>query len=285
MWALFQCGRLVERLQGRTIYALTYLGSGIGGSLLSIDWHGDQRWSAGASGAIFGVYGALLGHLFKQKDALPRTVFHPIMKSTLIFAGYNLIYGMINKSIDNSAHVGGFATGIVLGWVTAMPPDFALRAHLWTRKLAAACVVLGAIIAAGVIAAPRFGYSPIEELLWADRVSPIANREEPLIARENEEMARWRKSGDNGAEFGAFIDRELLPYYLSFEQALQSLPLKAGRGTDGRRRTALTALNLKSEGLKHLSRAVTANEPGELAAYETDEKESKRLLQELSRKP
>jgi len=126
MWALLQAGNLVERLQGRVLYALTYLGSGIGGGLLSIAWHGDKIWSAGASGAIFGVYGALLGRTYRDRLALPKAVLQPLMKSTVIFAGYNLLYGMVNPGIDNADHIGGLATGIALGWLTA-PPRGAVR--------------------------------------------------------------------------------------------------------------------------------------------------------------
>lgn len=94
MWALFQTGHLVERLLGRTLYILTYLGSGIIAGFASILWHGDKIWSAGASGAVFGVYGALLGYMLREKHALPRGVFQPIVKSTLAFAGYNILFGL-----------------------------------------------------------------------------------------------------------------------------------------------------------------------------------------------
>lgn len=79
MWALFQCGPLVERLQGRLLYGITYLTSGVGGGLLSLGWHGDKIWTAGASGAIFGIYGALLGHLAKERQAVPKAVFQPLI--------------------------------------------------------------------------------------------------------------------------------------------------------------------------------------------------------------
>ena len=51
MWALIQAGHFLEKLQGRWLFLLTYLGSGLAGGFASILWHGDQSWSAGASRA------------------------------------------------------------------------------------------------------------------------------------------------------------------------------------------------------------------------------------------
>ncbi len=155
MWALYQAGNLVERLQGRWLYAVTYLASGVGGGLLSIDWHGDKIWSAGASGAIFGVYGALIGHIGRDRLALPKAVVQALMKSTLLFAGYNLVYGLAVPGIDNADHVGGFVTGLALGWLTAPPTGAARTSALLKKRLVVAAATIVVIVAAGVAAVPR----------------------------------------------------------------------------------------------------------------------------------
>ena len=228
MWALFKTGPLVERLQGRALYAVTYLASGLGGALLSIGWHGDKTWSAGASGAIFGVYGILLGHILREKESVPRAVFQPLMKSTLTFAGYNLLYGMIHPEIDNAAHIGGFATGLALGWLTAMPVEAASRVALAPKKLRSALVALGALVAVGVMTTPRFDYSMRDELAWNGAVKDFVEKEPALLARQNIEQARWRKSADNGPAFARLIDEELLPLYQKLGQHIDGLTL-AGR--------------------------------------------------------
>ena len=73
----------------------------------------------GASGAIFGLAGALiaalyLGHLPISKQAIQGT-----LKSLLMFAGYNLFFGAAIPGIDNSAHIGGLLAGLALGAVLA----------------------------------------------------------------------------------------------------------------------------------------------------------------------
>src|SRR4051794_1459451 len=71
MYALFQAGKLTEKLFGNWFFLLIYLASGLAGSLTSV-WFNPLFVSAGASGAIFGVYGALLGYMAREGRGLPR---------------------------------------------------------------------------------------------------------------------------------------------------------------------------------------------------------------------
>jgi rhomboid protease GluP len=156
MWALAQTGRVLERLQGRTLYSLTYLASGVGGAFTSILIGGDKRWSAGASGAVFGVFGALLGFMLSEKQALPKLIFQPMLKSTLVFAGCNLLFGLTVPGIDNAAHLGGFLVGGLFGGLLAMPVNAAVRPQLFGKKLWTALGALLVVVAAGVAVTPRF---------------------------------------------------------------------------------------------------------------------------------
>ena len=63
--------------------------------------------SAGASGAIFGLYGALLGFLVIHRDADLAEVLSPVKNSALIFIGYNIVFGFIRAGTDVAAHLGG----------------------------------------------------------------------------------------------------------------------------------------------------------------------------------
>jgi rhomboid protease GluP len=281
MWALFQAGQLVERLLGRALFALTYLACGLAGGLLSIYWHGDRMWSVGASGAIFGVYGALLGHFLREHRGIPKVVFHPIMRSTLFFAGYNLVYGMVNSSIDNSAHIGGFLTGIVLGWLTAMPPDAARRASEWWAKAAQAFAVTALVIGVGVWKAPRFDYSPRDEIAWSEATEGMDAGELALAERQNAVVAQWDRTKSNSADTANLIDREVIPFYQRYGARMAAATLTPGRAIDRNRRIEVQALAVKVEGLKHLSLAVRRNDAGELVAFNAAQAESGRLLSTL----
>ena len=77
MFALYQGGALVERLFGSTRFALIYLLSALSGSVAS-GWWDPLRNSAGASGAIFGVYGALLAFMVVRRADIPPSMLKSI---------------------------------------------------------------------------------------------------------------------------------------------------------------------------------------------------------------
>jgi rhomboid protease GluP len=120
MQCLWQLGKLTERLYGNWTFLMLYILSGLGGSVASLWWDPDTL-SVGASGAIFGVAGGLMAFLYLGKLPLPRAATQSILTSTLIFVGYNLLYGAVSMGIDNAAHIGGLATGALVGALLTRP--------------------------------------------------------------------------------------------------------------------------------------------------------------------
>jgi rhomboid protease GluP len=111
-WALYQLGALFELLIGSRVMLVVFLASGLAGSAASLVWtHGP---SVGASGAIFGLMGALIAFLLRRREMLT-----PYAKSLLgqlvLWAGINVVFGFSTPGIDNAAHLGGCAMGLVLG--------------------------------------------------------------------------------------------------------------------------------------------------------------------------
>jgi rhomboid protease GluP len=115
MWCLWSLGQLAERLFDRWSYLLVYTLSGIAGSVVSLWWH-PMVVGVGASGAIFGLAGAVLAVLYFGHLSISREAVKPILKSLLAFVGYNLLFGL-RPGTDNSAHLGGLAGGLFLGFV------------------------------------------------------------------------------------------------------------------------------------------------------------------------
>lgn len=126
MWCLWSLGALAERVFDRWTYFLTYTFCGIAGSLASLGLH-PTRFGAGASGAIFGLAGALISALYLGNLPIPPRALKSTLKSLVLFAGYNLFFGAVVPAIDNSAHLGGLVCGLVLGAILARhltsPPD------------------------------------------------------------------------------------------------------------------------------------------------------------------
>lgn len=122
MWCLYAFGILTERLYGSARFVCIYLCAGATGSLLSLAWNPGAN-SAGASGAVFGVLGALIAFVLDKRNGVPRSIVMAQRGSLLAFAGYNLVFGAIHPAIDNAAHIGGLIAGAVLGKCLARPLD------------------------------------------------------------------------------------------------------------------------------------------------------------------
>jgi membrane associated rhomboid family serine protease/Flp pilus assembly protein TadD len=126
MWCLWDLGNLAERIFDRWTYLLTYTACGIAGSLASLWWH-PLVVGAGASGAIFGLAGALITALYLGRLPIPAQAVRHTLRSLLVFAGYNLFFGAVGAGVDNSAHIGGLVCGLGLGAVLAQhlmsPPE------------------------------------------------------------------------------------------------------------------------------------------------------------------
>ena len=99
MYILFQVGVLTELLFGKVRYIILYLAAGLAGSLTSLYVH-PLGVSAGASGAIFGVFGALLAFLLIERGVIPRKAAMQIARSAVFFLAYHLIYGS-GRSADD----------------------------------------------------------------------------------------------------------------------------------------------------------------------------------------
>ncbi|MGA2020051.1 MAG: rhomboid family intramembrane serine protease [Candidatus Sulfotelmatobacter sp.] len=119
MWCLWNLGALSESLYGRWVYASVYLLCGIGASLASIAWHPGTP-SVGASGAIFGLAGALIAAFKLGEFSVPRSALSGTLRSLAMFVIYNLIFGQVIGTTDNAAHVGGLVTGLILGALIAL---------------------------------------------------------------------------------------------------------------------------------------------------------------------
>ena len=107
MYALYIIGMQLESFLGKAKYLIVYLLSGIGASMLSIFF--SNSFSVGASGAIFGLMGALLYFGYHYRVYLDSVVKSQIIPLIVL----NLILGFTLSGIDNWAHIGGLVSGIL----------------------------------------------------------------------------------------------------------------------------------------------------------------------------
>ncbi|MGM9876026.1 MAG: rhomboid family intramembrane serine protease [Bacilli bacterium] len=116
MYSLYIIGREVESLFGKVKYIIIFILSGIFGSILSIAFSHNVI-SAGASGAIFGLLGALLYFGMHYRTYLGEALVRSIIPILII----NLIIGFLSPGIDMAAHIGGFVGGILVSMMVGIP--------------------------------------------------------------------------------------------------------------------------------------------------------------------
>ena len=110
MYALYIIGPQIENFFGKTKYLVIYLFSALTASLLSLTFMPDNGSSLGASGAIFGLFGALLIFGYHYRIYLGNTLKSQIIPLIL----FNLCLGFMLSGIDNAAHIGGLIGGTLI---------------------------------------------------------------------------------------------------------------------------------------------------------------------------
>jgi rhomboid protease GluP len=154
---LIQSGPFLERVFGHFGFAALYVLSGIGGSIAGV-WEHPSSVGAGASGAIFGIIGGLLGFFAIRQRDVPLSVLKPMRAGAIGFVAYNTFFGMIIPGIDMAAHLGGLGTGFISGLLMtlAAPADVRESSRPVPTLLRAAVVLL---VAMGLA---LFGYTGID---------------------------------------------------------------------------------------------------------------------------
>lgn len=140
-WAFWDLGRLAERLWGSRQVFATFVLTGIVGGLFSLGWsilrhgHGFAGLSIGASGAVCGILGLLIGAYYRNRYQVGEFLGSQLVKWAVIILALGLIMGF-----DNAAHLGGLLSGGALGYVMA-PTQFSRNLGRDTKIWSALAVV------------------------------------------------------------------------------------------------------------------------------------------------
>jgi rhomboid protease GluP len=168
MWCLWNLGLLAEPLMGSAGVLAVYILTGAAGNLLStlVNWLWPLHEAgvvvfpvgAGASGAVFGIAGALIILLKSHRLPVPPQELHKLRRSVIYFAAINLVLGLSisfgthvigsGVSIDNSAHLGGVLCGLL--FAAPMVPRIGSSRNLFLfRRRAATVMVVGMLVLFG----------------------------------------------------------------------------------------------------------------------------------------
>lgn len=216
MWALWDGGRLVERLYGSWRFTAVFLGSGLTGNLLSLIVQGDRAISGGASGAIFGIYGALLVWLWRERRQVHPTDFRWLFGGAAIFTAVTIGFGLLIPGIDNAAHIGGLIAGALLGVALARPFPGGNLQRGFGHWLAAGTFV--AAVAVLVIRIPAPSYQWQEELQARTEIRDFLAADERITRRWQAILETGRRGDASFDELAGRIESDItIEYQQSFD--------------------------------------------------------------------
>ncbi len=228
MYALWVLGPQLESLYGSARFTILYLLSGVGGFVASYFFAHPESIGAGASGALFGMFGALLVFVYKYRAEIPPMVRATMQRGVWLTLAINLIITFSIPFISRSGHVGGLLTGIGLAlFIPYSPPHERKTPTVWRvwQMVLVSVVVL------------CFGF-----MFWNYRGNP------PSLARflgganvfpENKAISRFAEACNEGErvyrrmvrqlETGQPVPPELLASSVTARQRLKQLrPFNAG---------------------------------------------------------
>ena len=118
--SLYLLGRMIEGMVFIHHYFILYLLTGVFGGIVSL-WVHPMSVGVGASGAIFGLFGMIVAVVWRRRKENPLEAKRTLKEFGAIF-GLNLLIGIVIPEIDVSAHLAGFFTGILGGFLLTRYP-------------------------------------------------------------------------------------------------------------------------------------------------------------------
>lgn len=145
MLSLWIFGRVLEGAYGRWRFLVLWIATAIGGSLL-VTLLNPGAVVIGASGAIFGLFGA---YFFVMRELRMNTT------SLLVLVGINIVLGFVVPNVAWQAHLGGLVVGLAAGWLLGRDRADALGKRTWggiaLAGLGLVCAVLATVVATALV--------------------------------------------------------------------------------------------------------------------------------------
>ncbi|MEC5387600.1 rhomboid family intramembrane serine protease [Uliginosibacterium sp. H3] len=259
MLALWQIGHFIERIYGRSGALLLFVACGLMGSLASIWWR-TQGLSVGASGAIFGLYGALLVWLIRRRHDVPMGILKKLRSGTLGFIGYSLFAGIALPGIDNAAHIGGLLGGMLLSLGMAAPFDRSPASQWRRRSTWLALLATAACATALWRTTPQVAVAWQQHVEFAEVARNFAQHDAQLEQQVQALLEQVRQRQIASVAAGRELDEVLLPAWQMQINRLASIP--TGDADRPRHQALLNYAGLHGSSLQLLARGLMTGQPG-----------------------
>lgn len=282
MYALWQMGRVTERLYGSVHFLLLYGFAGLCGGIAGLLWDPTTN-SAGASGALFGVLGSLLIFVFKPDTRIPAEFVGGARTSGAVFVLYNLANGLTHSGVHNSAHLGGLLGGVVMGWLLARPLSVEGRTEAAFRFTVAVC---GSAIALAAVSLPLILPGSVKSAEWHFR-----HQLQLYVWDEQRAQAAQRVLDQlqvdqliTRVEWGERLAREVLPEWESAEGRFRSVRFPTESDSARLEARIVSYLQARRQALTLLSEGARKNDPDKLTLAKTLLARSRHEQFELARR-
>ena len=220
-------GPTVERMLGNVGFFVLYLVAGLAGSLWALFWNPLQI-EAGASGAIFGIYGALVAMLLRDRDSIPPHVGAKLLRFATIFVFYNLV-NSLRPGISMAAHVGGLVAGFACGFAVVQPLAVEAVAGRALRNVAA--LGAGVLLLVAGLGGAHARFPNLDRLDAALERFAAVEVDIPKAIKAMRSRADYHANAR--AEAANTIEQTLLPQWRTVEDELASVkPTPATMATD-----------------------------------------------------
>ncbi|MDG2150288.1 MAG: rhomboid family intramembrane serine protease [Planctomycetota bacterium] len=271
MWILKEVGPLVERLVGNVGFLIIFLGSGLVASMASTWWNPGVV-SAGASGAIFGVIGALLGVLILGHGTIPKESLSRLRKSVTTFIFYNIYIGLNSPGIDMAAHLGGLGVGVLCGMTMTRTEMLETEEGRVSRNFSATAIC-GLCVMWMLVLIPSSEGNAARTLIDFESVRVQTNS---VYTAALDKMER-REIDDE--TFAQIVEEQLLELNRTQQSLKELLEVDEAQAADVRR--AEQYLSLRIEGWNSLVKGLRSGEEADFVLWQDRERELDRLQRGL----
>jgi membrane associated rhomboid family serine protease len=274
MYVLVAGAGFVERLFGHLNFFVLYMLAGIGGSITSLAVH-PGTVSAGASGAIFGIYGGLLGFLFWHRHSLPGDAAASMLKAAIAFLGVNILYSVANQNVDLAAHLGGFLTGAATGAALAAP-IVTSRPH---SQIVQAIVVATAGIA--IAAAVSTSMPRVDDLLAELR--RIEALETDSVRIYGDALHKFRNEQIDADAIVLIVERDVLPSWNRERERLLSAKFPGPQRAIAQK--IATYMSLRGDAWKLVAEGIRQDDEKLITEADKKEAEAAAIAKQFSAAP
>jgi rhomboid protease GluP len=280
MVALVMFGPLVERLFGSVNYLLIYLFAGTAGGLASISWQPDVN-GAGASGAIFGILGALVAAQLRAGETFPIDILRPIRATTLVYVGLSLYAGFKSQGIDNAAHLGGLAAGFLIGLAAARPitgESSYSRSDL--RRSIQLVPVAAVALAVGFWFAQRSSGSMVGEGQYRRITHWIGVREPTINRKFNAALSLDANDKERHAALIETLEKEVIPFWREAGDRLATIQLSSNAPDRSSLEVLQDLTDGRADAFQLLDDGLRTNDPKQIAKAGQDLKQVEQTAKE-----